>query len=67
MTGAELRAIRQELKWTLARLAEYLGVSPDHLVQVERGTCPITEKTAKDMRLLRLIYLLALEVGLLKK
>jgi transcriptional regulator with XRE-family HTH domain len=67
MTGAELRAIRRELRWTQPRLARHLSISPGYLAQLEGGAHPITKRTAQAMRVLHLIYLQALEVGLLER
>jgi transcriptional regulator with XRE-family HTH domain len=67
MTGAELRAIRQEVGWTRERLARYLGITPLYVAQLERGTRRITERTARSMRVLHLIYRSARAVGLLER
>jgi DNA-binding transcriptional regulator YiaG len=67
MTGPELMEIRQELKWTRARWAEHLGVAPDYISQLERGRRPIPQMTARHMRIVHLIYLLALEAELIDK
>ena len=67
MTGPELMEIRHELKWTRKRLAEYLGVSPEYIGELERGRLPIPPLTARHMRIVHLIYLLALEAELIEK
>jgi transcriptional regulator with XRE-family HTH domain len=67
MTGAQLKAIRQELQWTRERLARFLGVSPVCLAQLERGTRPIDDRTARIMRLLYIIYRLVSAVRLLAR
>jgi transcriptional regulator with XRE-family HTH domain len=67
MTGAELRAIRQEVGWTRERLARYLAVSPLYMAHLERGTRRIPERTARSMRVLRTIYGFVSVAGLLKK
>jgi transcriptional regulator with XRE-family HTH domain len=64
MTGQELRAIRRELGWTQARLAEYLELSTNYLARLERGEYPISERTARDVEVLHLVYRLALALGL---
>jgi transcriptional regulator with XRE-family HTH domain len=67
MTGAELRAIRQEVGWTRERLAWYLDVSPLHVARLERGTRRLTEQTARRMRRLHILYQFASTVGLLAR
>jgi transcriptional regulator with XRE-family HTH domain len=67
MTGPELVEIRHELKWTRARLAEHLGVSPDYIGRLERGTRPISRFIARYMRCLFRVYLLALDFELIEK
>jgi transcriptional regulator with XRE-family HTH domain len=67
MTGAQLKAIRQDLQWTRERLARFLGVSPVCLAQLERGTRPIGDRTARMMRILYIIYRLVSAVRLLAR
>jgi transcriptional regulator with XRE-family HTH domain len=64
MTGQELRAIRRELGWTQARLAAYLELSTNYLARLERGAYPISERTARDVEVLCMVYRLALALGL---
>ena len=66
MTGQELREIRRELGWTQARLAGYLDRSTNYLTWLERGEYPISERTARDVDILRLVYRLALALGLIE-
>ena len=35
--GLRVRSLRQSRKWTQAELAEYAGLSPSYLAEVERG------------------------------
>ena len=67
MTGAQLKAIRQELQWTRERLARFLGVSPVCLTQLEHGTRPIGYRTARIMTILYIIYRLVSAVRLLAR
>ena len=66
MTGQKLRAIRRELGWTQARLADYLELSASSLARLERGAYPISERTARDVEVLHLVYRLALALGLIE-
>jgi transcriptional regulator with XRE-family HTH domain len=66
MTGQELRAIRREVGWTQARLAEYLELSTNYLARLERGKYPISERTARDVDVLYMVYKLALALGLIE-
>lgn len=66
MTGQELREIRQALGWTQARLADHLGVSSNHLAQLERGERTITEQTARYASVLHLVYRLAVAMGVVE-
>jgi transcriptional regulator with XRE-family HTH domain len=64
MTGQELREIRRELGWTQARLADHLGFSTNYLAQLDRGGRRISERTAREVEILHLVYRLARAVGL---
>jgi len=66
MTGQELRDIRQGLAWTQERLASYLGLSANHVAQLERGTRRLTERTARAAYTLHLVHRLAVTVGLIE-
>jgi transcriptional regulator with XRE-family HTH domain len=67
MEGRELREIRQELGWTQARFAAYLGYSTNYYARMERGEGPLRERTARDARLLITVYRLARLMGLIER
>lgn len=52
MQGTDLRTIRKELGWTLARMAEALAMSETYVGQMERGQKPIERRTALAARYL---------------
>jgi len=54
MQGDELKAIRKGLGWTLARMAEQLGMSETYVGQMERGQKPIERRTELAVRYLAL-------------
>ena len=66
MTGQELRAIRRELGWTQAQMAASLELSTNYLARLERGGYPISERTARDVEVLHLVYRLARALGLIE-
>lgn len=45
MQGEQLKAIRKGLGWTLAKMAEELGMSETYVGQMERGQKPIERRT----------------------
>ncbi len=53
MQGDELKAIRKELGWTIAEMAEALGLSPTWVGQMERDYKPVERRTALAVRYLR--------------
>lgn len=52
MQPEELRSIRKGLGWTLARMAEEIGMSETYVGQMERGLKPIEKRTALAARYL---------------
>jgi transcriptional regulator with XRE-family HTH domain len=51
MIGRELKAIREQLGWSQARLAEAVGVAPNSIARQERGELGIKESLARLIRL----------------
>jgi transcriptional regulator with XRE-family HTH domain len=56
MQGEEMRTLRKAMGWTLAKLAEELGMSETFVGQMERGQKPIERRTELAMRYLALIH-----------
>lgn len=54
MRGEELRSLRKGLGWTLAKLAEQLGMSETYVGQMERDQKPIERRTELAARYLAL-------------
>jgi transcriptional regulator with XRE-family HTH domain len=46
MQGEQLKAIRKGLGWTIAQMAEALGMSETYVGQMERGVKGIERRTA---------------------
>lgn len=55
MQGDELRAIRKGLGWTLAQMAQQLGMSETYVGQMERGQKAIERRTELAARYLELM------------
>jgi hypothetical protein len=47
-------------------VAEYLELSTNYLARLERGEYPISERTARDVDVLYMVYKLALALGLIE-
>jgi hypothetical protein len=64
--GQGLREIRRELGWSQARLEVHRGFTPNHVGSLELGRRPITERTARAVTILHLVYQLACALGLIE-
>lgn len=51
MTARELKAIREHLGWSQARLADAVGVASNSIARQERGEMGIRESLARLIRL----------------
>ena len=47
MLASELKEVRRRAGWTQARMAEALGIAPNHLAMMERGERPIERRMAQ--------------------
>jgi transcriptional regulator with XRE-family HTH domain len=56
MQGEEMRTLRKSMGWTLAKLAEELGMSEPFVGLMERGQRPIEKRTELAIRFLALVH-----------